>query len=104
MSKVRIYELAKAVNKPSKELISILKNEFDVDVKNHMSVLSDEDSELIKEYFEIKDKDSVSENEMSMDYDKYQENVNRNDIVQEYEEIMIEQIDKQSSKNKNKTK
>ncbi|EIA29001.1 translation initiation factor IF-2, partial [Candidatus Arthromitus sp. SFB-co] len=71
MSKVRIYELAKAVNKPSKELISILKNEFDVDVKNHMSVLSDEDSELIKEYFEIKDKDSVSENEMSMDYDKY---------------------------------
>lgn len=104
MSKVRIYELAKAVNKPSKELISILKNEFDVDVKNHMSVLSDEDSELIKEYFEIKDKDSVSENEMSMDYDKYQENVNRNDIVQEYEEIMIEQIDKQSSKNKNKNK
>ncbi|AID44686.1 Translation initiation factor 2 [Candidatus Arthromitus sp. SFB-mouse-NL] len=104
MSKVRIYELAKAVNKPSKELISILKNEFDVDVKNHMSVLSDKDSELIKEYFEIKDKDSVSENEMSMDYDKYQENVNRNDIVQEYEEIMIEQIDKQSSKNKNKNK
>ncbi len=104
MSKVRIYELAKAVNKPSKELISILKNEFDVDVKNHMSVLSDEDSELIKEYFEIKDKDSVSENEISMDYDKYQENVNRNDIVQEYEEIMIEQIDKQSSKNKNKNK
>lgn len=104
MSKVRIYELAKAVNKPSKELISILKNEFDVDVKNHMSVLSDEDSELIKEYFEIKDKDSESENQISTGYDKDQENATKNDIVQEYEEIMIEQIDKQSSKNKNKNR
>lgn len=104
MSKVRIYELAKAVNKPSKELISILKNEFDVDVKNHMSVLSDEDSELIKEYFEIKDKDSESENQVSTGYDKDQENATKNDIVQEYEEIMIEQIDKQSSKNKNKNR
>ena len=101
MSKVRIYELAKAVNKSSKELISILKDEFDVDVKNHMSVLSDEDSELIKEYFEIKDNDSELENDM---YSKGQENVFKNDIVQEYEDIIIEQIDKQSSKNKNKNK
>ncbi|BAK81175.1 translation initiation factor IF-2 [Candidatus Arthromitus sp. SFB-rat-Yit] len=101
MSKVRIYELAKAVNKSSKELISILKDEFDVDVKNHMSVLSDEDSELIKEYFEIKDNDSELEDDM---YNKEQENVFKNDIVQEYEDIIIEQIDKQTSKNKNKNK
>ena len=51
MSKVRIYELAKELGVSSKELINVLKTEFNVDVKNHMSVLSDEDSELIKELF-----------------------------------------------------
>lgn len=101
MSKVRIYELAKAVNISSKELIAILKTEFNVDVKNHMSVLSDEDSELIKEYFEIKD-DSVIENEKSSSASQ-NEGVKK-DLVQEYEDIMIEQIDKQSQKSKNKNK
>ncbi len=102
MSKVRIYELAKAVNISSKELINILKTEFNVDVKNHMSVLSDEDSELIKEYFEIKDDDD-KEGEKSPSEAKGNDNV-KNDIVQEYEDIIIEQIDKQSYKNKNKGK
>lgn len=98
MSKVRIYELAKELNISSKELINILKNEFNVDVKNHMSVLSDEDSELIKEYFT----DSSSENDANQIDGSNSEQ--KQDIVQEYEEIMIEEIDKQSQKSKNKFK
>ena len=49
MSKIRVYELAKELEISSKELIELLMNEFSVDVKNHMSVIEDEDAELIKE-------------------------------------------------------
>lgn len=104
MSKVRIYELAKAVNISSKELIQILKTEFDVNVKNHMSVLSNEDSELIKEYFEIKDEGSIEVKKEFAVEEKKLETQEKKDIVQEYEDIMIEQIDKQSQKSKNKNK
>lgn len=49
MSKLRVYELAKELNITSKELIAILAEEFDIVVKNHMSVVEDEDAALIKE-------------------------------------------------------
>lgn len=49
MSKLRVYELAKELNVSSKDLITILMDEFSVEVKNHMSVIEDEDAELIKE-------------------------------------------------------
>lgn len=105
MSKVRIYELAKELNVSSKELINILKTEFNVDVKNHMSVLSDEDSELIKEYLEIKDDTKEkSNNDSEIKFKSIEKNEEKQDIVQEYEDIMIEQIDKLSQKSKNKNK
>lgn len=92
MSKVRIYELAKELNIPSKELINILKQEFGVHVKNHMSVLSDEDSSLIKEYFSDDSTTATSSKE------------EKEDIVKEYEERLIEEIDKRSQKSKGKNK
>ncbi|GAA0734996.1 translation initiation factor IF-2 [Clostridium oceanicum] len=49
MAKVRIYELAKELNVPSKKLIELLNEEFSVKVKNHMSAIEDEDADLIKE-------------------------------------------------------
>lgn len=105
MSKVRIYELAKELNVSSKELINILKTEFNVDVKNHMSVLSDEDSELIKEYLEIKDDTKEkANNDSEISFKSIEKNEEKQDIVQEYEDIMIEQIDKLSQKSKNKNK
>lgn len=105
MSKVRIYELAKELNVSSKELINILKTEFNVDVKNHMSVLSDEDSELIKEYLEIKDDTKEkSNNDSEIKFKSIEKNEEKQDIVQEYEDIMIEQIDKLSQKSKNKNR
>ncbi len=109
MSKIRIYELAKDLNVSSKELINVLKTEFNVDVKNHMSVLSDEDCELIKEYFDITANEQNSSNENSnkeedVNINKVENKDNKQDIVQEYEEKMIEEIDKQSQKNKNKNK
>lgn len=51
MSKTRVYELAKELKLSSKELIKILDEEFGLEISSHMSVLEDENSELIKEYF-----------------------------------------------------
>lgn len=52
MSKIRVYELAKQINKTSKEVIELLYNEFGIEVKNHMSVIEGEDANIIKEYIE----------------------------------------------------
>ncbi|KGM97728.1 translation initiation factor IF-2 [Clostridium novyi A str. 4552] len=52
MAKTRVYELAKELDITSRELIDILESEFNIIVKNHMSVLDEEDAELIKEIFD----------------------------------------------------
>lgn len=52
MSKLRLYELAKELNVPSKDLIEVLKDEFNIEVKNHMSIIEEEDAALIKELLE----------------------------------------------------
>ena len=43
MSKIRVHELAKELNISSKELITLLMEEFNVEVKNHMSTIEDEE-------------------------------------------------------------
>ena len=57
MSKIRVYELAKDLEVTSKELVGLLKKEFDINVKNHMSVVEEEDANLIKELMS-KDKEA----------------------------------------------
>ena len=84
MSKIRVYELAKELNISSKDLIELLMNEFSVDVKNHMSVIEDEDAELIKE--------------LLGDTEKSTEKT----IVDEYEEILAEEVNNQAKKRKKK--
>lgn len=84
MSKIRVYELAKELKISSKELIELLMNEFSVDVKNHMSVIEDEDAELIKELIgETEDGENKT-------------------IVDEYEEILAEEVNNQAKKKKRK--
>ncbi|KHD38092.1 translation initiation factor IF-2 [Clostridium acetobutylicum] len=75
MPKVRIYELSKELGRSSKELINILHDEFGIVVKNHMSVIDEEDAELIKEM--------LSE---SNDEDK------KSDLVEEYEDMISDSI------------
>ncbi|MDT8716419.1 translation initiation factor IF-2 [Clostridium sp. 19966] len=97
MSKIRVYELAKELNVSSKDLISLLHDEFNVEVKNHMSVIEDEDAELIKELLIDNNSDEDKEEKP-----KTKEETTSN-IVEIYEE---EYLDKNSfvktKKNKNK--
>ena len=50
MEKISVYELAKNINKDSKEVIMVLKS-LGITVKNHMSTVSVEEGERIKKYF-----------------------------------------------------
>jgi translation initiation factor IF-2 len=96
MSKIRVYELAKELEISSKDLITMLEEEFSVIVKNHMSVIENEDAELIKEL--VLDKKDSSVNDEAKDSTE-----DKKDIVAEYEEILSEQVNK-GKKNKNKTR
>lgn len=79
MSKIRVYELAKELGVSSKDLIGLLMEEFSIEVKNHMSVIEDEDAELIKELLsDSKDDEEGTKN-----------------IVDEYEEMVAEEVNKQ---------
>ena len=75
LSKIRIYELAKELNISSKILISILLDEFGVKIKNHMSVIEEEDAELIKEF--IEENESSEEGKEGIE-DKYKNLVQEN--------------------------
>ena len=90
MSKIRVYELAKELNVSSKELIELLMTEFNVEVKNHMSVIEDEDAALIKELLGEPNKDEASK-EVSAD---------NGSIVEEYEEQLNEEVNKGNRKKK----
>lgn len=50
MGKIRVYELAKSLDKDSKELIEILKKNG-IEVKNHMSSVSEEDAQKVRNHF-----------------------------------------------------
>lgn len=67
MSKIRIYELAKELGVTSKFLIELLAQEFNIEVKNHMSVIEEEDAALIKELLAEQEKKEETED------DKYEE-------------------------------
>ncbi len=51
MSKLRVYDLAKKYNIPSKDFVSIL-NKYNIPVKNHMSALTDQQITEFEEKFD----------------------------------------------------
>ncbi|MBE6070996.1 MAG: translation initiation factor IF-2 [Clostridium butyricum] len=87
MSKIRVHELAKELNIGSKELITILMEEFGVEVKNHMSTIEDEDAALIKELYASNEEVSVEGTEPKT-------------LVDEYEDQLAEELNKGQKKKK----
>lgn len=85
MAKTRVYELAKELDITSRELIDILLSEFSIKVKNHMSVLDEEDAELIKELFDEGEDNSESA---------------KKSIVEEYEEEIDESVNNNKKQKK----
>jgi len=83
-----VYELAKELEISSKELIALLKDEFGIEVKNHMSVVEEEDAALIKELLGDSEGNKEAVKEDSMDT----EGKVTKSIVDEYEEILEEEV------------
>jgi translation initiation factor IF-2 len=94
-----VYELAKELEISSKELIALLKDEFGIEVKNHMSVVEEEDAALIKELLG----DSEGNKEAGKEESKDTEGKATKSIVDEYEEILEEEV-VNLAKKKKKTK
>ena len=84
MSKIRVYELAKELRVPSKVLINVLMDELGVEVKNHMSVIEDEDAALIKELLAGSEANS--------------------ELVAEYEAELAEEVNNAAKKKKKRKK
>ena len=73
-NKLRIYELAKKHKKSTKEMLDLLKEEFGLKIKSHMSVLSGEELDIVEEYFsEDKSKKEVKEDEKIENLEKKEE-------------------------------
>ncbi len=92
MSKIRVHELAKELNISSKELITLLMEEFYVEVKNHMSTIEDEDAALIKELFAGDSADAKAEASV--------EGKDKKSLVDEYEEQLADELNKGKKKKK----
>ncbi len=92
LSKIRVYELAKELDISSKELINLLMDEFGIEVKNHMSVIENEDADLIKELMLDKAKQQAGDAE------------EKKGLVEEYEDMVAEEVNRNGKKNKNKNK
>ena len=93
MSKIRVHELAKELNISSKELTTLLMDEFNVEVKNHMSTIEDEEAALIKELLagnsEAKAEAGVEGNDKKS-----------KSLVDEYEEQLADELNKGKKKKK----
>lgn len=83
MSKIRVHELGKELEISSKDLITLLQKEFNIDVKNHMSVIEDEDVELIREL--------LTENE-SVVKELIEASSSEVDIIEKYENYAVDNV------------
>ena len=62
MSSNRIYDLARQLNVPSRDLLDLLKNQG-IDVKSHMSTVDDATANIILDRFQKKPKGESPKNE-----------------------------------------
>ena len=56
MSKIRVYELAKELGVKTKDFLTLLKEEFDIEVNSHMSTLEDSTVDAIRELLDENNK------------------------------------------------
>jgi len=77
MTKIRIHELAKEINRSSKDLIDTATN-LGIDVKNHMSTLEDNEVEKIKQKLTPKPKHNKIVYDRTKELKAEQEAINKN--------------------------
>lgn len=100
MSKIRVYEIAKQLNISNKELIDVINNDLGLNIKNHMSVLEEQDQKVIMDIFNKKN-NKISEQEETLVEDVKQEEEEEVKIIKIPPKITVknlaEKLEKQSS-------
>ena len=100
-NKLRIYELAKKHKKSTKEMLDLLKEEFGLKIKSHMSVISGEELDIVEEYFsEDKSKKEVKEDEKIENLEKKEEKISEKKSFKNQKNK--NKKDKKKNKKKNK--
>jgi translation initiation factor IF-2 len=98
LSKIRIYQLAKRLDMPSKDLIAELE-ELGIQVKNHMSSLDEDDEKLI---MDLMDEGSDTEEKVSkktkMPKSDKKENPTKVEAKPKKEQIKVEKVEKNAKK------
>lgn len=81
MAKFRVYEVAKKLNKSNKEILEILKSK-NIDVKNHMSTIEDEQIKMVESAFSTpkESNQSKKQNQMKQDNNKRKEGKKPNTV------------------------
>ncbi|EEB36092.1 translation initiation factor IF-2, N-terminal domain protein [Anaerococcus hydrogenalis DSM 7454] len=92
-NKLRIYELAKNYNKTTKEMLKLLKEEFGLEIKSHMSVLGGDDLAIVEEYFsDNKNEDKNKNQQKEKKDDKKIENKDKKE--EKFQKINLQKIKK----------
>lgn len=101
--KIRVYQLAKENNMSAKEMVKLLNEEFNMDIKSHMSMVSGSELEIINEYFEeLKEEENKKSKKPA---NKKKESKHPKKSAEDYEEkFEIEDKPKKKRKKKNKNK
>lgn len=98
--KLRIYELAKEHKKSTKEMLSLLKDEFGLKIKSHMSVLSGDELAIVEEYFSEDKK--IKEEKKEIKAEKKSEEKSLEDKNSKNKKDKKSSKKKEKKKNKNK--
>ncbi|MGX7111328.1 translation initiation factor IF-2 [Gemella cuniculi] len=77
MKKVRVYEYAKKIGKQSKDIITVLK-EAQIEVSNHMSMLTEEGLAKLDSIFKVNEKKQVEKTKKSLNQNQSDEVKNSN--------------------------
>lgn len=96
MSKIRVHALAKEIGISSKELISKL-SELNIDVKNHMSNIVDDDIDKVRNIYMKKS----GANDKKTEGEKIIKSDIKNSVKEKKEQKFIEDTNKSNKKNKN---
>ena len=103
LGKIRIYELSKELDIPSKSLINKL-SELGIKVKNHMSTIEDTDADMVKELLKKNTNNQKSSNQNNTQGKKQINNQKNNkDKSKNKEKGNKNRVDKRTDKTSNKT-
>ncbi|WP_243342487.1 translation initiation factor IF-2 [Anaerococcus sp. AGMB09787] len=101
--KIRVYQLAKENNMSAKEMVKLLNEEFNMDIKSHMSMVSGSELEIINEYFEELKEEETKKSKKPAKTKKETKHPKKS--AEDYEEeFEIEDKPKKKRKKKNKNK